>query len=308
MTRYWVIAPYHSEQKHVFEQVWQYDLENGVIAIGWRLLGEVAHLSEDQLKARHKEVYGDKGLTSTVNTVWRFYHEIEPGDIVIARRGRKTIAAVGTVTAGAFYSEEMGRKRVGNLTDNVYPNFIRVQWQDDKREIGFGRIVFPMQTMCEISEEKYRSLMEGEPPPEEEDEGEIEQPAEFVLEKYLEDFIVTNFAGIFKGRLQLYRDPEGNIGRQYSTGEIGTIDILAKEPATNCYVVIELKKGRESDVVVGQTLRYMGWVQENLCVEGQGVKGLVICKERDARLSYALKMIPNVELYFYKVHFELTPA
>ena len=39
--------------------------------------------------------------------------------------------------------------------------------------------------------------------------------------------------------------------------EVGTIDILADEPDTNSLVVIELKKGRESDKVVGQTLRYI---------------------------------------------------
>jgi len=308
VARYWVIAPYLSTEQEAFEQVWEYDLRNGVIAIGWRELGDISELTEDQLKARIREVYGDRNLTLYFNMLWRFYHEVEPGDVVVARRGRKRIAAVGSVTGRAFYNEEMGRERGGSPTEGFYPNFISVEWQSEGRDKEFPKQVFAMQTVYEIPEQKYRIVTEAtEPPPDEDAEG-VKEPSEFVLEKYLEDFLVANFAAIFKGGLELYTDPEGRVGQQYPTGEVGTIDILARELATNCYVIIELKKGRESDTVVGQTLRYMGWVQDTLCDEGQGVKGLIICKEADPRLGYALKMTPNVELCFYNVHFELVPA
>lgn len=99
-------------------------------------------------------------------------------------------------------------------------------------------------------------------------------------------------------------DEEGNIGQQYPT-EIGNIDILAKDPTSNSYMVIELKKGRESDRVVGQILRYMGWVKENLCQEHEKVQGLIICGERDERLDYALQMVENISLKFYRIDFEL---
>ena len=153
----------------------------------------------------------------------------------------------------------------------------------------------------EISEEKYSRLVEGKTLAEEEG---VKEP-EFTLEKYLEEFIIANFDTIFKGKLKLFVDPEGNIGKQYPT-DIGNIDILAEDPDTGPYVVIELKKGREPDTGVGQTLRYMGWVEENLCEEGQSVKGLVICRERDPRLTYALKVTPKVEVKFYKASFQLS--
>jgi len=53
-----------------------------------------------------------------------------------------------------------------------------------------------------------------------------------VLEKYLEDFIVTNFDRIFGGQLILFVDSEGNRRKQYPT-DVGRIDILAKKRATN---------------------------------------------------------------------------
>lgn len=136
---------------------------------------------------------------------------------------------------------------------------------------------------------------------------EITEPSqEFVLEKHLEEFIVSKFDQIFGGQLVLYSDSEGRDGRQYPTS-VGNIDILAREPATGSYVVIELKKGQESDRVVGQITRYMGWVRDNLCEGEEDVRGLIICKDVDERLMCALRVASKIEARCYKVWFELCP-
>jgi restriction system protein len=130
-----------------------------------------------------------------------------------------------------------------------------------------------------------------------------------VLEKYLEEFIVSNFKAIFKGKLHIYEEAEqadgedGPGGQQYPT-DIGPIDILAVEESKS-FVVIELKKGRPSDQVVGQILRYMRWVKRHLCKDGQGGKGLVVCRDPDPKLTYAAEMINNVEVRYYSVSFNL---
>lgn len=307
MKRYWVIAPYNSTKPKIFEKVWEYDLKNGTIALGWIELGDISELREkSELESRYRGVYGDtvskSACTRDVNALWGFYHEISPGDVVIARRGTKKIIGIGTVTGSPFYDEKRGRERVAHSTEDFYSKFLPVKWEE--REIEFDRIVFSFYTIYEISEEKYRTLT-GEV-----SEEVAKRSAEFALEKHLEDFIVKNFEGVFRGQLELYRD-EGSVGQQYpivgSEGrEIGYIDILAREPSTNSYVVIELKKGRESDKVVGQILRYMGWVAENLCQESESVKGLIICKDMDERLLYALKMVQDIiKIKLYSVDFQL---
>jgi restriction system protein len=135
----------------------------------------------------------------------------------------------------------------------------------------------------------------------------IEDPNAFVLEKYLEDFIVSNFHTIFKGQLKMYEDAEGNEGQQYAPS-VGPIDILAVEPKSESFVVIEIKKGRPTDAVIGQVLRYMGWVKQNLCTGGQAVKGLIICRDPDPKLSYALEMTTNIDVRYYSVSFKLREA
>jgi len=140
--------------------------------------------------------------------------------------------------------------------------------------------------------------------------GKEKEGMDVILEKYLEEFIAKNFDKIdFGAKLELYQDEE-NTGRQYPTS-VGKIDLLAIDRNRKEFVVIELKKGRSSDVVVGQILRYMGWVKENLAVndyDQYNVRGIIISKEKDERLEYALKILQNVipiSVFLYSVSFEL---
>ena len=52
----------------------------------------------------------------------------------------------------------------------------------------------------------------------------------------------------------------------------------------------------------------MGWVKKNLCKDGQAVKGLVICRDLDPKLSYALDMTNNIDVRYYSVSCKLREA
>lgn len=160
--------------------------------------------------------------------------------------------------------------------------------------------------------EAVRSLIEGKETSSEVSEtmsqiSKERKDMEFVMEKYLEEFIEVNFDIIdFGAKLELYQDEE-NRGRQYPT-RVGNIDLLAIDRDNEMFVVIELKKGRSSDEVVGQILRYMGWVKENLAMndyEKYGIRGIIISKEKDDKLEYALKMLSSINVFLYSVSFKL---
>jgi len=305
MTRYWVMAPVEAHPSEVFERVWQFDLANNLISLGFSGLGDVSKMDRGQLAAVLGTTYPDKPPATQsliANMFWAFYHEMKPGDLIIARRGRKTLAGVGRVTGTGTYSP-------GKCPIHGHPNYLAVEWQLAPRDKTFPGVVFPMHTLSALSEETFRSFAEAQGPvvslaPTDEP---LEDPSAFVLDKYLEDFIVTNFATIFRNQLRIYEDAEGNDGQQYST-DIGPIDILAQTRSGDSFVVIELKKGRPSDQVVGQVLRYMGWVKRNLCAKGEAVKGLVICRDPDPKLAYALEMTSGIDVKYYSVAFKLREA
>lgn len=305
MARYWVMAPVESKPADLFEKVWQFDLANGLISIGWQGLGDLSHMTRDQLTQVVGSAYTERPQQTKAliaNMLWSFYNEVRPGDFVLARRGRKILAAVGEVVEPANHAP-------GRNPAHGHRGFLRVRWHDQPRDKAFPTVVFPMHTLAELSREQFDGFLAGsalpaDPLPAAEP---LEDPSAFVLEKYLEDFVVSNFDTIFKGQLKIYEDAEGNDGQQYAT-DIGPIDILAIEHVSRSFVVIELKKGRPSDQVVGQILRYMGWVKKNLCSNGQGVKGLVICRDQDPKLSYALEMTNGIDVKYYSVSFRLREA
>jgi Endonuclease NucS C-terminal domain/MrcB-like, N-terminal domain len=126
----------------------------------------------------------------------------------------------------------------------------------------------------------------------------------FYLEKQLEDFLINNWERTELGKKYDLIVEDGEVvSRQFKT-DVSSIDILAKDKKTGSYVVIELKKNQTSDDTVGQVARYMGWIKEKK--GDSNVKGIIIASEFDEKLEYALRVVPNVEVFLYKVDFQLT--
>lgn len=133
----------------------------------------------------------------------------------------------------------------------------------------------------------------------------VEDASVFALEKHLEDFLIANWASTELSKNYDIYEAEGElIGQQFPT-DTGPIDILAISKDKSELLVIELKKGRVSDVVVGQTQRYMGYVQTELAESSQKVKGLIIGLDDDLRLKRALSVTQNIDFYRYQVNFKL---
>ena len=91
---------------------------------------------------------------------------------------------------------------------------------------------------------------------------------------------------------------------EFNTG-LGEIDILARDRSTGDWVVIELKKGHESDRVVGQLMRYMGWIRKHKAGAGEKVRGIIITGLPDDRIRYAVSASEGIEFFSYKVSFDL---
>lgn len=135
----------------------------------------------------------------------------------------------------------------------------------------------------------------------------VEDASSFALEEHLEDFLVKNWSHTELGKDYEIYEEDGEKAQQYQT-DTGPLDILAISKDKKHLLVVELKKGRASDLVVGQTLRYMSYVQEELAEEGQTVRGLIIAHEDDQKIRRALSMTPSISFYRYQVSFKLMKA
>lgn len=134
----------------------------------------------------------------------------------------------------------------------------------------------------------------------------IEDPSVFALEKHLEDFLVQNWKQTELGNHYDVFEEDGElVGQQYPS-DTGPIDILAVSKDKKELLVVELKKGRISDVVIGQVQRYMGYVKDELAENGQKVRGVIIALEDDIKLRRALSVAQDIDFYTYKINFKLT--
>ena len=124
----------------------------------------------------------------------------------------------------------------------------------------------------------------------------------FAFEKDLQNYLVRNLGRLEPG-LRLYEDEDGEFtGVEFPAGQ-RYIDILAVG-TDDAYVVIETKVSRAYDRVVGQILRYMGWVKENLAGEAP-VRGIIVASEISENLILATSSVKDINLVEYEISFSL---
>ena len=121
------------------------------------------------------------------------------------------------------------------------------------------------------------------------------------LEKQLEDFVASNLSLVEAG-LVLYVDEDNRQGKQYPT-DVGVIDLLCRRP-DGSLLVIELKRGKSSDAVVGQISRYIGWVKVHMA-KGAAVSGLILTHDKDESLKYAVFAHSSLVLKYFRLRLEL---
>lgn len=234
-------------------------------------------------------------------TIWMVARGIFKGDIVLCPNGRGSYM-VGEVLDD--YSYHRGSNLAHRRTVKWYPSIIDRSAMSDALKNSTGAIA----TYCAITKyaDEIETLIAGNRPPTliSTDET-VEDPSIFALEKHLEDFLVHNWKQTDLGKLYDIYEEEGELKGQQYPSDTGPIDILAISKDKKSLLVVELKKGRVSDNVVGQIQRYMGYVLEELAEENQTVKGVIIGMEDDLRIKRALSVTNNIEFYRYQVSFKL---
>lgn len=126
-----------------------------------------------------------------------------------------------------------------------------------------------------------------------------ETTAAILNEKALEETLVRDWERTAFAELGVElstMERHGRPGRQVLT-PVNAIDLLGYQPARKEWWVIELKRGRPSDDVVGQVSRYLGWVSEECARRGEGASGAIVARDATEKLRYAVRANPRLTLW-----------
>jgi restriction system protein len=226
---------------------------------------------------------------------------IKKGDVVLVQDGQGKYF-VGEVTGDYFYHPEHELCHRRPVT--WYPDTIAREVMSQQLKNSSGGITTVINLTKYTPE--IEALLEGKTPSVLTTNDEtIEDPSVFALEKHLEDFLVKNWSTtVLAKKYDIFTEDSEIVGQQYPS-DTGPLDILAVSKDGKELLVVELKRGRASDAVVGQIQRYMGYVKDELAEPGQTVKGLIIALEDDIKIQRALSVCTNIEFYTYKIQFTL---
>lgn len=113
--RVWLVSP-GEQAAH-----WERQHAEGIIAIGWGDLGDLSsYETRGELLAKLQERSGStRRPTNDAYACFQFAHEMQPGDVVVAKKGRTRIVGYGRVTGDYRHEPERGD----------YANVRSVDWQ-----------------------------------------------------------------------------------------------------------------------------------------------------------------------------------
>lgn len=152
---YWTYSPGEQASK------WDDCTKEGIMCIGWDPLGDLTQYdTRDEMQREIKRHYPTDGSAKNDSlAVWQFTHDMKPGDIVYAKKGRSTIIGRGVVESDYNFDEDR----------EEFKNVRRVKWTN----VGVwdSDVVLAMKTLTDIT--KYKDdvkKLEGLFAPEEEAE------------------------------------------------------------------------------------------------------------------------------------------
>lgn len=133
---YWLYAP------GAGASMWDDFYDNGIMGLGWNELGDLSeYATKEDVRIRLQELSdSNSSQKNAAHAVWQFVHDLKPGDVVFAKRGRSKILGRGVVTGEYAYEADGGK----------YPNVRSVDWKN-KGE-WTSNDMFAMKTLTDITD------------------------------------------------------------------------------------------------------------------------------------------------------------
>ncbi len=211
-THYWLYAPGEGAS------MWDDFYDRGVMGLGWAKLGDPStYASKEEIRLKLLEVDGNgTSRKNSAHAVWQFVHDIMPGDVIFAKRGREEILGRGVVTGDFQYDEGGGR----------YPNLREVRWTNKGswRNDGF----FAMKTLTDVTDyPDFVAKIDGffeddveDEDSEDSDEPQVTYPAytkqDFLREVYMSEERYDTLVGLLHAKKNVILQGAPGVGKTFA--------------------------------------------------------------------------------------------
>ena len=208
ITHYWLYAPGEGAS------MWEEFYADGIMGLGWHKLGDLnTYASKNEIAQKLRDIHGgDSSYKNSAHAVWQFVHDIKPGDVIFAKRGREILGR-GVVESDYEYDENH---------DGEYPNIRKVKWthkgswQSDE--------MFAMKTLTDVTNytdftNKISGFFEKGIEDEEEDTKVIDYPTysveDFLNEVYMDEESYNKLVGVLDSKLNIILQGAPGVGKTF---------------------------------------------------------------------------------------------
>jgi 5-methylcytosine-specific restriction protein B len=169
---YWLYAPGRNASK------WDEFHEQNIMGIGWDRVGDLtSYSSREAIRTKMKELLDEtKSYNNDSLALWQFFHDIQEGDIIFAKKGIRQIIGRGIVESEYMFMPER----------DEYKNIRKIKWTHKGNWLNpDGQAV--IKTLTDITSytdyvQKLELLIAGDS-----DTDESESEDEIIYDKYSKD-------------------------------------------------------------------------------------------------------------------------
>lgn len=222
-THYWLYAPGEGAS------MWEEFYKRGVMGLSWYELGDLSEYStKEDMRLKLQEIRGNEtSQKNSAHAMWQFAHDIKPGDIVFAKKGRTEIIGRGVVTGNYEYD-----------TDGAhYPNLRKVKWTHKGHWTNDGQ--FAMKTLTDITD--YTDFVEKVSGYFEEDaEGIIAgdlassltpyNREQFLEEAYMDESTYDTLVGVLQSKKNIILQGAPGVGKTFIAKRLAYSMMGVKDP------------------------------------------------------------------------------
>ena len=221
-THYWIYSPGEGAG------IWDECCESGIMAIGWDEIGDLLQYStKTEMKQAMKEhIDPERPYTMAAHATWQFAHEMKPGDVVFAKKGRSTVIGRGIIMSDYEYDD--------SRDDNK--NVRKVNWTHKGEWPHPGQAA--MKTLTDITSytdyvEKLNALFESDEVDDVETE-EVSYPSyskeKFLDEVYIDEASYNTLVGLVLNKKNVILQGAPGVGKTFAAKRLAYSIMEVKDP------------------------------------------------------------------------------